>query len=132
MARAQEPGLVFLDTHVVCWLYEGRSELLSAAAAQAIESGDLFVSPVVDLELQFLHEIGRITKGAGPVLAALSQELGLRIGEESFVRIVAKAREFAWTRDPFDRLMVAHAALVRARLVSKDQMIRKHFPGAVW
>ncbi|MGH8613040.1 MAG: type II toxin-antitoxin system VapC family toxin [Gammaproteobacteria bacterium] len=132
MARAQEPGLVFLDTHVVCWLYEGRSELLSATAARAVESGDLFVSPVVDLELQFLHEIGRITKGAGPVLTTLSQELGLRMGEESFVRIVAKAREFTWTRDPFDRLMVAHAALVRARLVSKDQTIRKYFPGAVW
>jgi PIN domain nuclease of toxin-antitoxin system len=113
-------------------LYEGRSELLSVPAARAIETGDLFVSPVVDLELQYLHEIGRITKGAGPVLATLSRELGLRIGEESFVRIVAKAREFSWTRDPFDRLMVAHAALVRARLVSKDQTIRNHFQGAVW
>ena len=132
MARAQKSRLVFLDTHVVCWLYEGRRELLSEAATRAIEEGLLLISPVVDLELQYLHEIGRITRGPQPILSALGEELGVAIGDEPFARIAAKARELNWTRDPFDRLMVAQVALARAQLVTKDQTIRKHFPGAVW
>lgn len=132
MARAGKPRLVFLDTHIVCWLYEGRSELLSDAAARSIETGRLLVSPVVDLELQYLHEIGRISRGPQPILAALAQELGVAVGDEPFDRIAARARELRWTRDPFDRLLVAHAALADAQLVTKDRSIRRHFPGAVW
>jgi PIN domain nuclease of toxin-antitoxin system len=132
VARAGKSRLVFLDTHVVCWLYEGRVELLSDAAARSIESGRLLVSPVVDLELQYLHEIGRISRGPQPILAALAQELGMAVGEEPFDQITAKARELRWTRDPFDRLMVAQATLAKAQLVTKDRSIRRHFPGAVW
>jgi hypothetical protein len=27
MARPRKPGLIHLDTHVVCWLYAGRLDL---------------------------------------------------------------------------------------------------------
>lgn len=132
MARDREPGVVHLDTHVVCWLYEGRLDLLSAAAAQAIEDGRLFVSPVVDLELKLLHEIGRILKGPDAVLSALAREIGLEVDAAAFSRVVVMARELSWTRDPFDRLIVAEAMLAGARLVTKDRLIRKHYPAAVW
>lgn len=132
MARARESQVVHLDTHIVCWLYEGRSELLSAAARDAVERGQLFVSPIVDLELQLLREIGRILKGPETVLPALAREIGLEIGTTPFPKVVAAARELSWTRDPFDRLIVAEAALAGARLVTKDRLIRKHSPAAVW
>ena len=67
MARTAKSALVHLDTHIVCWLYEGRSELLTAASLQTIESGLLQVSPVVQLELAYLHEIGRISREASYV-----------------------------------------------------------------
>ncbi len=38
MARTRKPALIYLDTHIVCWLYEGRVGLLSVAAAEAIEA----------------------------------------------------------------------------------------------
>ncbi len=59
MARTAKSGVTHLDTHVVCWLYEGRTELLTSAAMRAIEDGLLQVSPMVQLELTYLHEIGR-------------------------------------------------------------------------
>lgn len=121
-----------LDTHVVCWLYEGRSELLSAAAREAVEHGQLAISPIVDLELQLLHEIGRILKGPGTVLPALAREIGLQVAATEYPRIIAAARDLSWTRDPFDRLIVAHATLAGARLVTKDRLIRKYCPAAVW
>lgn len=132
MARAQKPGLVYLDTHIICWLYEGRGEILSAAAAQAIEGGRLLVSPAVDLELQFLHEIGRISKGPAVILRTLAEEIGLEVGGEAFHRVAIQARELGWTRDPFDRLIVAQTMLAAAHLVTKDQTIRANFPAAIW
>ena len=132
MARASQSEVVHLDTHVVCWLYEGRPDLLSATAKSALERGRLVVSPIVDLELQLLHEIGRILKGPEAVLSALGREIGLEVAASAFPRVVAAARELRWTRDPFDRLIVADATLAGARLLTKDGLIRRHCAAALW
>lgn len=132
MARTEKPGLIHLDTHIVCWLYEARIDLLSDPARAAIERGRLFVSPVVDLELQYLHEVGRISKGPEAVLSALSTEIGLAPDQQPLDKIVARARDLHWTRDPFDRLIVAAALLAGGRLVTKDALIRKHCKAAIW
>ncbi|OGA95143.1 MAG: hypothetical protein A3G27_10380 [Betaproteobacteria bacterium RIFCSPLOWO2_12_FULL_66_14] len=132
MARTAQSQVIHLDTHIVCWLYEGRADLLSASARDAVETGRLLVSPIVDLELQLLREIGRIIKGSETVLAALAKEIGLQVATTEFSRVVAAARDLSWTRDPFDRLIVAEAMLAGARLVTKDRLIRKHCSAAVW
>ena len=54
--------MIHLDTHVVVWLYAGRTDLLSAAAVEAIEEHSMAISPIVLLELEYLHEIGRTTE----------------------------------------------------------------------
>ena len=132
MARAQESEVVHLDTHIVCWLYEGRVDLLSAAAAQAIEQGQLMISPLVDLELQLLHEIGRILKGPQTILSALAADIGLEMATTPFAVVVAAARGLSWTRDPFDRLIAAQAIVADAKLVTKDRLLRKHCAAAFW
>ena len=132
MARAPQAEVVHLDTHIVCWLYEGRVDLLSATARDAIERGQLVASPIVDLELQLLYEIGRILKGPETVLATLAREIGLQMAANGFREIVAAARRLKWTRDPFDRLIVAAAALGAAKLVTKDRLIRRHYAAALW
>ena len=40
--------------------------------------------------------------------------------------------DLSWTRDAFDRLIVAQAALDRAKLITRDRLILKHYPKAVW
>ena len=59
MAKRKE-SLVYLDTHVVVWLYDALTDRLSKAAVEAIEDNDVVISRMVELELQFLHEIGHI------------------------------------------------------------------------
>lgn len=132
MARAPEAEVVHLDTHVVCWLYEGHIDLLSQPARDAMEHGQLAVSPIVDLELQLLYEIGRIVKGPETVLVALGREIGLQVASTAFAEVVAAARRLHWTRDPFDRLIVAGAALASAKLVTKDRLIRRHYAASLW
>ena len=50
-----------------------------------------------------------------------------------FATIASAALDEKWTRDPFDRLIVANANANRfAWLISADEAIRKHYPRTVW
>lgn len=132
MARSPQTEVIHLDTHVVCWLYAGSVELLSVRARDAIERGQLATSPIVRLELQFLFEIGRIVAGPDEVLASLGREIGLITASTSFDEVVTSAQSLNWTRDVFDRLIVAGSAVARAPLVTKDRLIRRHHKEAIW
>jgi PIN domain nuclease of toxin-antitoxin system len=124
--------LTQLDTHVLMWLYRPQLDLLSPAAAQAIEEGDLVASPMAALELSYLHEVGRIGTDAPTVLASLERQIGLRLDDSPFGRVVAIAHDLTWTRDPFDRLIAAQALASGAQLVTSDKTIRANLPVAVW
>ena len=124
--------LVHLDTHVVVWLYAGRLELLSDLAKKRIEAADLRVSPMVELELQYLFETARIAVPAQEILTDLESRLGLRLADEPFAAVVSAARDLGFTRDPFDRLIVAQAEVAGATLLTKDRTILAHAARAVW
>ena len=123
---------VYLDTHVVVWLYSGQTERLSTRAASLINRERVGVSPVVLLELQYLREIGRITAAPQAIIADLKRRLGLAVEDRSLETVMERALGLAWTRDAFDRLIVAQAALDSAELVTSDRLIRKHYPKAIW
>jgi PIN domain nuclease of toxin-antitoxin system len=121
-----------LDTHVVVWLFAGEIDLISDKARRRMESQDLFISPLVLLEMEYLFEIGRITQPAKNIFSALQQEVGLEVEDGSLHQIVAAAIQEKWTRDPFDRQIVAQARLLKADLLSKDRNIRTNYSRAVW
>jgi PIN domain nuclease of toxin-antitoxin system len=125
-------AVTYLDTHVALWLYAGNLNLLSPKARTRVERDTLLVSPAVTLELQFLHEIGRVKVGAQAVLAPLESALGLGICNLPFEQVVEMAKDQAWTRDPFDRLIVGQAAARGAALLTRDETIRAHYGKAVW
>jgi len=117
-----------LDTHIAVALYEGRTGGLGAAAKRAIDRELVTISPAVLLEIELLHEIGRLRVGALPVSEGLAQELSIRVAADRFEDVAIEALAVGFTRDPFDRLIVAHAALADARLVTQDSMIRFRYP----
>jgi PIN domain nuclease of toxin-antitoxin system len=125
--------VIYLDTHVVAWLYASGSDALSKHAAESIEgSADVRISPMVRLELQYLYEIGRVAEPAAKVVDALAATLGLTACTASFASVVYEAEKLEWTRDPFDRMIVAQAALHGAKLVTKDGTMHANYSGAVW
>ncbi len=124
--------MIYLDTHVVVWLYAGLVERFSNPIQEMLNEHDLLVSPIVRLELQYLYEINRVSVEANVILNDLSQRLGLTICPKPFDAVTARATMMAWTRDPFDRILVAHASLGDSILISKDQMIRSHYANARW
>lgn len=125
--------MIYLDTHVVAWLHALGGDALSPAAADAIDtSRDIRISPMVRLELQYLFELGRVSRPAVEVVDALQASLGLRVCDAPFAAVVREAEGESWTRDPFDRLIVAQASLHDAGLVSKDETLRANYGAAVW
>jgi PIN domain nuclease of toxin-antitoxin system len=124
--------VIYLDTHVVVWLYAGEHARLARTGRRLIESERLLVSPVLLLELALLEETGRIQVGPQTVFNELEASLGLSLCDLPFADVSAASLQQSWTRDPFDRLIVGQAIAKGARLVTKDRLIRRHFRSAVW
>lgn len=118
---------VMLDTHVAVALYEGKTQGLSRAALRAIDREPCCYSPAVLLELELLFEIGRLRHGAQVIAAQLATSLDIGCAGERFADVARAALPLAWTRDPFDRLIVAHAEVLNAPLVSRDAELRAHY-----
>ncbi len=124
--------MTYLDTHAAVWMYAGRVELFPPPVRELLASEELLVSPTLRLLQEALFEIGRLGEGGRAVRQGLEALVGLRVCDRPFRQVVAGALEQSWTRDPFDRLIVAQAALTDAVLVTKDQSIRDHYPRAFW
>ncbi|HXQ13299.1 MAG TPA: PIN domain-containing protein, partial [Caulobacteraceae bacterium] len=123
--------MIHLDAHVAVWAHASRSRL-SSSARRLLVQDSCQVSPVVLLEVEMLFELRRIAADATTILARLSEQIGLTVCETPFVHVVDAARTFAWTRDPFDRLIVANAMADGAPLLTADETILANFKDAVW
>ncbi len=124
--------MIYLDTHVVVWLYSGLTDRLSDLAKSLINDHELYVSPMVRLELQYLYEIERITVQSDIILTDLSNRIGLMVCGKDFNLIISQALGISWTRDPFDRLILASALLNGDLLLTKDINILSNYSYAKW
>lgn len=124
--------MIYLDTHVVIWLYEGLTNKLSSKAKRLIDTEEIIVSAMVDIEMQFLHEVEKITKSAETILFELQQSLGLHICQMSLNQIARFSEKVNWTRDPFDRIIVSNAMAAKSHLLTRDKEIGKHCDLVVW
>ena len=123
----------YLDTNVAVWLAQVDLIRITPAALDCIRNSNLLVSPMVALELAYLHEINRITLTSQDVLLKLKAELGVDVCDTSFSSLVAIAVHEKWTRDPFDRIILSHAkANGLSRLISADDAIQKNYVKTVW
>ncbi len=123
---------VFLDTHAAVYLWEGRAERFEQESKRLLRDGILLLSPFVRLELGFLHEIGRLTVTPDEILGGLTGDGGVTVSNARVANVVERAMSMSWTRDVFDRLIVASADLQGAPLLTRDEVIREHYPHAVW
>lgn len=124
---------LYLDTHILVWLYQDGAARLTSEGVRAIEAAEqLLISPMVELELTYLHEIYRINCNALTILDSLRRDIGLETCTQPFAAVIGAALPLDWTRDPFDRIIVAQAAHRESPLLTADQNLRKHYSAAVW
>lgn len=112
--------LILLDTHVLIWLDQAHPRANSLARG----GRPMYISPATLLELQFLEESGRLRlpKGNPQVLAVDDRWV---LDDPPAASWFAIALELSWTRDPFDRLIAAHARLRGWRLATADEVLLK-------
>lgn len=123
---------IYLDTHIVVWLFSKELEKISKKALNLIEKNQLIISPMVELELEFLYEISRLRYPSCEIISSLYETIDLKICDISFFKISKEATKFNFTRDPFDRLIVANASYNDTLLISKDKNILNHYTKAIW
>lgn len=124
--------MMFLDTHAVIWLYAGELNRFSKKGIKLLETENLIISPMVQLELQFLKEINRVTVESSTILEYLSSTINLNLYEVNMVQTISEAITLTWTRDPFDRIIAASALVENTPLLTKDKVIQKHCSIAIW
>lgn len=124
--------MIFLDTHALIWIFQGDKERFSPVGLGMLEQEELSVSPMVFLELEYLYETGRILMESRVIREELTGKSICRVDDLSQDLLTTRAAGFKWTRDPFDRLITAHAALRGAPLLTKDTGITRNYPRAVW
>jgi len=110
--------VILLDTNALIWLEQGhpRSQVLERADRQ------LYASPATLLELQFLIEAGRIRLRSG-TLERLAEDDRWLLDDPPAAAWFGQAIDLSWTRDPFDRLLVAHARLRGWRFATADTVL---------
>jgi PIN domain nuclease of toxin-antitoxin system len=124
--------VTFLDTHAVVFLFERRMAAFGSASRARMAQDALSCSPMVRVELALLREIGRIAVDGHDILDGLAVEVGLTIVSDGLDPIALRASTLSWTRDPFDRMIVAQASMWNAPLVTRDRLITAPYPFAVW
>jgi PIN domain nuclease of toxin-antitoxin system len=109
--------VILLDTNALIWVEQGH-----ARTRRLVRNGRrLHVSPASLLELQFLHEAGKIRLKA--TLQSIIDDRRWIVDEPPALSWFVQALDLTWTRDPFDRLLVAHAQLRRWHLATADSEI---------
>jgi len=109
--------VILLDTNALIWMLTGHPRARPLQNQTALR-----VSPVSLLELAFLHEAGRI-RLAEAARQALIHDPHRIIDNPPSAELFDAAVDVDWTRDPFDRLIVAHAHLRGWRLATGDRTI---------
>jgi PIN domain nuclease of toxin-antitoxin system len=98
-----------------------------------LEQADLVISPMVLIELEYLHELNRIKLRARDIGLKIEHAIRVRVCDLSFLSVASAGLDEKSTLDPFDRMIVAQAkANGLALLVSADEEIRSHYPRAAW
>ncbi len=121
-----------MDTHVVVYLYSGQLDLIKPKILRMINENPVCVSYIVRLELKYLNEVGKIKHTPEVILNALIDDIGLVFSKNSFDRIINHAVHLDFTRDPFDRIIVADASINDSILVSRDDIIKKNYKNTIW
>lgn len=111
--------MILLDTHAVLWIHTGQKRVKKILGS----STGLYVSPATMLELHFLLEIGRLKLRPGTTIEELLDDDRWLVDDPPSAAWFERAATEDWTRDPFDRLLVAHARLRGWKLATADEVL---------
>jgi PIN domain nuclease of toxin-antitoxin system len=117
---------VLLDTHFLIWLVLGSKRLAEFPWLERHRPWG--VSPVSFLEIQLLAEIGRLSVRSPEFMRTVMDDPRFTTDDVPLATVIRHALRLDWTRDPFDRMLVAHSLARRVPFCTVDRRIRTHHP----
>ncbi|HEX5200915.1 type II toxin-antitoxin system VapC family toxin [Paractinoplanes rhizophilus] len=115
---------LLLDTHIALWAITGDATLDEDFLDRLRRDPDVFLSPVSLWEITIKQATGKLT---GPAdLAERVRDMGFRELPVTYAHAIAAGRLPPHHRDPFDRMLVAQAAVEGLTLVSRDESIARY------
>lgn len=115
---------LLLDTHFLLWI------VLQLPRIDQFPWLDRYrpwgISPISFLEIAFLSEVGRLKADLPALQEAVGRDARFVVDEIPLTTVVSRSLSLAWTRDPFDRMIVAHSLARSAPLCTLDRRIREH------
>jgi PIN domain nuclease of toxin-antitoxin system len=118
ICAAAKAAVILLDTHAAIWIAQRHRRV------RALERfARIYLSPASVLEIQFLLDAGRLRLSEGRSASMLAGDDRWRLDEPPAAKWFMTACELDWTRDPFDRLLAAHARLRGWKLATADTLL---------
>lgn len=126
---------LLLDTHALVWALAEPARLTSRArAAISNPSADVYASVVSAWELAILQGLARVQLSA-PLDRIFTEGLAalrIRLLPIQLQHLATVAQLPQHHRDPFDRLLVATAAVEKLTLVTCDRAFEQYNVALVW
>jgi PIN domain nuclease of toxin-antitoxin system len=121
----------FLDTNALIWRFLDPRKLSAKMKNVFAGEDNLYLVPTVSLlELQYLKEIGRIEVDIDQFLQTLRQQEDFRLVPFDETVLLASLR-LTSNRDPFDRIILAHAIAASIKILSRDRWMQQTAPELV-
>src|SRR3954453_301203 len=112
---------LLLDTHIALWAITGDATLDEEFLDRLRHDPDIFLSPVSLWEITIKQATGKLAGPAAP--AQRVRNMGFRELPVTYPHAIAAGRLPPHHRDPFDRMLVAQAAVEGLTLVSRDARV---------
>lgn len=121
----------FLDTHILLWrLLEPRRLPKKHQSLFRARTHEFLIPTMALLEIQYLIEIGRVEAEVDHVLAAIADESAFQMVPYDDI-VMRHSLRLTTTRDPFDRVILAHALATSTPILTKDRWMRRMAPHLV-
>ncbi|HXP84379.1 MAG TPA: type II toxin-antitoxin system VapC family toxin [Bryobacteraceae bacterium] len=115
---------LLLDTNILLWWLTDDLRLSKADRTLITDAAAVFVSPVSAWEIEIKKAIGKLS--APDDLDAAIRRSNLSPLDVTVAHAIAAGRLPRHHRDPFDRMLVAQAAMESLTLVTSDAILKAY------
>lgn len=120
-----------VDTHILIFRFLEPKRLSAKHKTLFQQEKNIFLVPTISLlEVQYLSEIKRINLDLGDFLVALKKEDQFQIVNFDEPTLYYSLK-LTSTRDPFDRIILAHALSTSTKILTKDRWMKSVAPQLV-
>jgi PIN domain nuclease of toxin-antitoxin system len=118
---------ILLDTHIFLWYYNGSGNLSSSARKQIEACDQLFISSASLWEIAIKYTLGKLelTNSLERFFEDINDK-GFSILPIDMMHILRTSTLPFHHRDPFDRLIIAHAITEELILATKDAQMSQY------